>query len=127
MTGPSLDPLPNALPNALFALFALFALPNALFALFALPNALFALFALFALLNGCEPNKLPIYITAEMTNRIRMMQQMVYPPAVTASDVKFRMVMVSTMTEMTNNMMNSYMYDRVRYTVFSFCPSSLVA
>jgi hypothetical protein len=114
MTGPSLDPLPNALPT-------LFALPNALFAL---PNALFALFAL---LNGCEPNKLPIYITAEMTNRIRMMQQMVYPPAVTASDVKFRMVMVSTMTEMTNNMMNSYMYDRVTYTVFSFCPSSLVA
>lgn len=61
------------------------------------------------LLNGCEPNKLPAYITAEMTNNIRMMQQIVYPPVVTASDVKFRMVTVSTITEMTNNMTNSYM------------------
>jgi hypothetical protein len=57
-------------------------------------------------------NKLLTYITAEMTKRIKMMQQMVYPPAVTVSDVKFRMVMVSTITEMTNNMINSYMYER---------------
>jgi hypothetical protein len=62
---------------------------------------------------GCAPNKLPTYITAEIIKKIRMMQQMMYPPAVTVSDVKFRMVMVSTMTEMTNNMMNSYMYDRL--------------
>ena len=109
MTGPSLNPG----PIALFALFALF--------------APIAPIALFALLNGCEPNKLPTYITTEMTNRIRMMQQMVYPPAVTVSDVKFRMVMVSTMTEMTNNMMNSYRYDRLTYTVFSFRPSSVDA
>lgn len=38
---------------------------------------------------------------------------MVYPPAVTVSDVRFRMVMVRTITEITNNMMNSYMYDRL--------------
>ena len=63
---------------------------------------------LIGLLNG-RPNKLPAYITAEMTKRIRMMQQMTYPPVVTVSDVKFRMVMVSTMTEITNNIMNSYM------------------
>ena len=61
----------------------------------------------------CEPNKLPTYITTEITKMIRMMQQMVYPPLVTVSDVKFRIVIVSTMTEMTNNMMNSYMYDRL--------------
>jgi hypothetical protein len=64
---------------------------------------------LIGLLNGCEPNKLPAYITAEMTKRIRMTQQMVYPPVVTVSDVMFRMVTVSTMSEITNNIMNSYM------------------
>ena len=48
-----------------------------------------------------------------MIKRIRMMQQMVYPPEVTVSEVKFLMMMVSIITEMTHNMMNSYMYDRV--------------
>jgi len=61
----------------------------------------------------CEPNKLLTYITTEITKRIRMMQQIVYPPVVTVSDVKFLMVMVSTMIEMINSMMNSYMYDRL--------------
>ena len=34
---------------------------------------------------------------------------MTYPPVVTESDVKLRMVMLSTITAMTNSMMNSYM------------------
>lgn len=54
-------------------------------------------------------NKFPRYIMTATTNIIRMMQQIVYPPAVTVSDVKFLIVMVSTITEMTHRMMNSYM------------------
>ena len=63
--------------------------------------------------SGCELNKLPTYITTEITIKIRMMQQMVYPPAVIVSEVKFLMMIVSTITEMTHNMMNSYMYERL--------------
>ena len=51
-------------------------------------------------------------ITA-ITNTIIMIQQMMDPPVVTVSDVKFRMVMPSTMIAMMNNMINSYMYDRL--------------
>ena len=58
-------------------------------------------------------NKLPMYIITATTNIIRIMQQIVYPPAVTVSDVKFLIVMVSTITEITHRMMNSYMYERL--------------
>lgn len=57
-------------------------------------------------------NNFPMYIMTAITNIIRIMQQIVYPPAVTVSDVKFLIVMVSTITEITHKMMNSYMYER---------------
>jgi hypothetical protein len=41
-----------------------------------------------------------------------MMQQMMYPRVVTVLDVMLRTVMLSTMAEMMNSIMNSYMYDR---------------
>lgn len=68
-----------------------------------------------ALLMGdcCEfrfnPNNFPTYITITIMNMIKMMQLMTYPPLVTASDDKFRTVMVSTMAAMINNMISSYM------------------
>ena len=62
--------------------------------------------------SGDNPHKFTMYITTAIMKRIRMIQQMMYPPVVTESDAKFRMVMLSTIIEIIDNMMNSYMYDR---------------
>lgn len=67
---------------------------------------------LLAELDWSDPTRFPKYTKVAIMKRIKMIQQMVYPPVVTVSDSKFRMVMVSTMTAIIDNMMNSYMYDR---------------
>ena len=59
--------------------------------------------------SGYNPHNFPIYIITAIMKRIKIIQQMVYPPVVTESDNKFRMVMVSTITAIMDNMINSYM------------------
>ena len=52
---------------------------------------------------------------------------MAYPPSVTVSDVKLRIMITSTMNAIIISMISSYMYERFTYTVCSFCPFNVSA
>ena len=64
-------------------------------------------------------------ITTATTNQIKITQQRTCPAGVVMSDVRFLTVITSTNAAVMKSKMNSYMYERRIFELYSYCPSNV--